>query len=71
MWEGLISGVWRLGAAMYGAAIAIQGKMHNISLYVRCYFLQPATRWNVIRCVCPAPPPPSPPWISKETRVRL
>mmetsp|Transcript_12976 Transcript_12976/g.31542 ORF Transcript_12976/g.31542 Transcript_12976/m.31542 type:complete len:549 (+) Transcript_12976:222-1868(+) len=35
--------------AMYGAAIAIQGKMHNISLYVRSYFVQPATRWNVIR----------------------
>jgi hypothetical protein len=34
---------------MYGAAIAIQGKMHNISLYVRSYFIQPATRWNVIR----------------------
>ncbi|KAJ1477937.1 hypothetical protein T484DRAFT_1819318 [Baffinella frigidus] len=35
--------------AMYGASIAIQGKMHNISLYVRSYFVQPATRWNVIR----------------------
>jgi len=43
-------------AAMYGASIAIQGKMHNISLYVRSYFVQPATRWNVIRCAPPFPP---------------
>lgn len=34
---------------MYGATVAIQGKMHNISLYVRAYFVQPNARWNVIR----------------------
>jgi hypothetical protein len=35
--------------AMYEAAIAIQGKMHNVSMYLRAYYTMPATRWNVIR----------------------
>mmetsp|Transcript_61084 Transcript_61084/g.143841 ORF Transcript_61084/g.143841 Transcript_61084/m.143841 type:complete len:440 (+) Transcript_61084:3-1322(+) len=34
---------------MYNNVIAIQGKLHNIGLYLRAYYEQPATRWNVMR----------------------
>ena len=34
---------------MYDASIAIQCKMHNVSMYLRAYYTMPATRWNVIR----------------------
>lgn len=36
-------------STMYNSVVAIQGKMHNISLYVRVYFQQPTNRWTVIR----------------------
>eukprot|EP00277_Geminigera_cryophila_P038127 CAMPEP_0173099218 /NCGR_PEP_ID=MMETSP1102-20130122/35347_1 /TAXON_ID=49646 /ORGANISM="Geminigera sp., Strain Caron Lab Isolate" /LENGTH=770 /DNA_ID=CAMNT_0013992167 /DNA_START=70 /DNA_END=2382 /DNA_ORIENTATION=- len=35
--------------SMYGECIAIQGKLHNMSLYLRTYYTSPSTRWNVIR----------------------
>jgi len=34
---------------MYSKCIGIQGKMHNISVYLRVYFSKPGTRWNVLR----------------------
>jgi hypothetical protein len=34
---------------LYGAVTGISGKMHNVSLYVRVYFLQPTNRWTVVR----------------------
>jgi len=33
----------------YNAAIGIQGKLHNISYYLRAYYTQPTNRWNVLR----------------------
>jgi len=35
--------------SMYNNVIAIQGKLHNIGLYLRAYYSQESTRWNVIR----------------------
>ncbi len=34
---------------LYAAVTGISGKMHNVSLYVRVYFLQPTNRWTVVR----------------------
>jgi len=36
-------------SAMYASVIAIQGKLHNISLYLRAYYTRPTSRWNVLR----------------------
>ena len=36
-------------SAMYASCIAIQGKLHNISLYLRAYYTRPTSRWNVLR----------------------
>jgi len=35
--------------SMYASVIAIQGKLHNISLYLRAYYTAPTSRWNVLR----------------------
>eukprot|EP00960_Hanusia_phi_P055746 763053-Hanusia_phi.AAC.10 len=34
---------------IYGECIAIQGKLHNISLYLRTYYTYPTHRWSVLR----------------------
>eukprot|EP00288_Rhodomonas_lens_P014600 CAMPEP_0177707190 /NCGR_PEP_ID=MMETSP0484_2-20121128/9619_1 /TAXON_ID=354590 /ORGANISM="Rhodomonas lens, Strain RHODO" /LENGTH=575 /DNA_ID=CAMNT_0019218687 /DNA_START=142 /DNA_END=1869 /DNA_ORIENTATION=- len=34
---------------MYNNVIAIQGKIHNVGLYLRAYYTKSSTRWNVIR----------------------
>mmetsp|Transcript_57228 Transcript_57228/g.134712 ORF Transcript_57228/g.134712 Transcript_57228/m.134712 type:complete len:592 (+) Transcript_57228:150-1925(+) len=34
---------------MYDNVIAIQGKLHNIGLYLRAYYTVPSSRWNVLR----------------------
>eukprot|EP00286_Rhodomonas_abbreviata_P002657 CAMPEP_0181347030 /NCGR_PEP_ID=MMETSP1101-20121128/33657_1 /TAXON_ID=46948 /ORGANISM="Rhodomonas abbreviata, Strain Caron Lab Isolate" /LENGTH=426 /DNA_ID=CAMNT_0023459209 /DNA_START=473 /DNA_END=1753 /DNA_ORIENTATION=+ len=34
---------------MYNNVIAIQGKLHNIGLYLRAYYTVPSSRWNVLR----------------------